>query len=153
MPANELTPSALEREVADTGRAYGADVRVIAGEALAAGFPLIAAVGAAATDAPRLVDFVWGRTDAPKVTLVGKGVVFDTGGLDIKPASGMELMKKDMGGAAVALTLARLVMEEGLDIRLRVLVPIVENSISSRANAPKRYLSKSQGLDSRDRQH
>ena len=87
-------------------------------ELLAENLPLIHAVGAAA-DEPRVVDFSWGREDAPKVTLVGKGVVFDTGGLDIKPASGMELMKKDMGGAATALTLARLIMEAALDVRLR----------------------------------
>ena len=101
--------------------------------------------GAAAFEAPRLVDFVWGRADAPKVTLVGKGVVFDTGGLDIKPATGMELMKKDMGGAATALTLARLIMESALDVRLRVLMPIVENSISARAMRPGDVLEEPQG--------
>ena len=97
-------------------------------------------------EAPRLVDFVWGRADAPKVTLVGKGVVFDTGGLDIKPANGMELMKKDMGGAATALTLARLIMESALDVRLRVLIPIVENSISARAMRPGDILKSRKGL-------
>ena len=103
-------------------------------------------MGAAAFEAPRLVDFVWGRADAPKVTLVGKGVVFDTGGLDIKPANGMELMKKDMGGAATALTLARLIMESALDVRLRVLIPIVENSISARAMRPGDILKSRKGL-------
>ena len=89
-------------------------MRVVRGEDLvAANFPLVHAVGRAAAEPPRIVDFVWGREDAPKVTLIGKGVTFDSGGLDIKPASGMELMKKDMGGAATALTLARLVMEAG----------------------------------------
>jgi leucyl aminopeptidase len=136
LPANVLTPSALEREATDLAGEFGAEARVVIGDELAAGFPLIAAVGAAAAEAPRLVDFAWGRADAPKVTLVGKGVVFDTGGLDIKPANGMELMKKDMGGAAVALTLARLVMEERLDLRLRVLIPIVENAISGPAMRP-----------------
>ena len=127
-------------------RAYGAEARVIAGEALAAGFPLIAAVGAAAAEPPRLVDFVWGNPDAAKVTLVGKGVVFDTGGLDIKPANGMELMKKDMGGAAAALTLARLIMEDRLDVRLRVLIPIVENAIASRAMRPGDIYRSRKGL-------
>ena len=87
------------------------------------------------------------------MTLVGKGVVFDTGGLDIKPANGMELMKKDMGGAATALTLARLIMEDRLDVRLRVLIPIVENAISGAGDAAGRHLSQPQGPDGRDRQH
>ena len=119
---------------------------MVIGEELAAGFPLIAAVGAAAVEAPRLVDFTWGRVEAPRVTLVGKGVVFDTGGLDIKPASGMELMKKDMGGAAVALTLARLVMAERLNVRLRVLIPIVENAISGPAMRPSDIYRSRKGL-------
>jgi leucyl aminopeptidase len=103
-------------------------------------------VGQAAAEPPRLVDFTWGRDDAPKVTLVGKGVTFDTGGLDIKPAAGMELMKKDMGGAATALTLARLVMEDRLDLRLRVLVPIVENAISGPAMRPSDIYKSRKGL-------
>ena len=146
LPANALTPSALEREARSLAERFGAVVRVIQGEELASGFPLIAAVGAAATEAPRLVDFTWGREDAPKVTLVGKGVVFDTGGLDIKPANGMDLMKKDMGGAATALALARLVMEDGLDLRLRVLVPIVENAISGPAMRPGDIYRSRKGL-------
>ncbi len=136
LPANVLTPSALETAAVDLGAAHGAQVRVTAGEALTREFPLVAAVGAAASEPPRLVDFTFGPADAPKVTLVGKGVTFDTGGLDIKPANGMELMKKDMGGAATALTLARLVMEAKLPVRLRVLVPIVENAISGPAMRP-----------------
>ena len=115
-------------------------------ELLAANFPLIYAVGRAAAEDPRIVDFSWGREDAPKVALIGKGVTFDTGGLDIKPASGMELMKKDMGGAATALTLARLVMEEGLDLRLRVVIPIVENAISAPAMRPGDVLVSRKGL-------
>ncbi len=146
LPANALTPSVLEREATGLAGEFGAEARVIVGDALSAGFPLIAAVGAAAAEAPRLVDFSWGRADAPKVTLVGKGVVFDTGGLDIKPASGMELMKKDMGGAAVALTLARLVMEERLGVRLRVLIPIVENAISAAAMRPGDIYKSRKGL-------
>jgi leucyl aminopeptidase len=136
LPANVLTPSALEKAAVDLGAAHGARTRVTSGEALAREFPLVAAVGAAAAEPPRLVDFRVGPADAPKVTLVGKGVTFDTGGLDIKAANGMELMKKDMGGAATALTLARLVMEARLPVRLRVLIPIVENAIAGPAMRP-----------------
>ena len=137
-PANVLTPSALEAEAQRFADALTARrwMPIVGDELLARNFPLIHAVGAAAVEPPRLVDIRWGRADAPKVTLVGKGVVFDTGGLDIKPAAGMDLMKKDMGGAATALTLARLVVEAGLDVRLRVLLPIVENSISAKAMRP-----------------
>ena len=103
-------------------------------------------MGLAAAEPPRLVDFVWGREDAPKVTLVGKGVVFDFGGLDIKPPNGMELMKKDMGGAATALALARMAMEARLDIRLRVIIPIVENSISASAMRPGDIIRSRNGL-------
>ena len=146
LPANALTPSALAREALELGDKFGAKARVVIGDDLTAGFPLIAAVGAAAAEPPRLVDFVWGRPEAPKVTLVGKGVVFDSGGLDIKPANGMELMKKDMGGAATALTLARLVMEDRLDLRLRVLLPIVENAISGSAIRPGDIYASRKGL-------
>jgi leucyl aminopeptidase len=146
LPANTLTPSMLEREATALAQHYGAEASVVRGEDLAAGFPLIAAVGAAAQEPPRLVDFVWGRPNATKVTLVGKGVVFDSGGLDIKPANGMELMKKDMGGAATALVLARLVMEDRLDVRLRVLLPIVENAISAPAMRPGDIYRSRKGL-------
>jgi leucyl aminopeptidase len=146
-PANILGPAALENAATELAQAFDASVETIRGvELLGKNLPLIHAVGAAAFEAPRLVDFVWGRADAPKVTLVGKGVVFDTGGLDIKPANGMELMKKDMGGAATALTLARLIMESALDVRLRVLIPIVENSISARAMRPGDILKSRTGL-------
>ena len=146
-PANILGPAALESAATELAQAFDASVETIRGvELLGKNLPLIHAVGAAAFEAPRLVDFVWGRADAPKVTLVGKGVVFDTGGLDIKPANGMELMKKDMGGAATALTLARLIMESALDVRLRVLIPIVENSISARAMRPGDILKSRTGL-------
>ena len=146
-PANILGPAALESAATELAQAFDASVETIRGvELLGKNLPLIHAVGAAAFEAPRLVDFVWGRADAPKVTLVGKGVVFDTGGLDIKPANGMELMKKDMGGAATALTLARLIMESALDVRLRVLIPIVENSISARAMRPGDILKSRKGL-------
>jgi leucyl aminopeptidase len=146
-PANILGPAALEGAATELAQAFDASVETIRGvELLGKNLPLIHAVGAAAFEAPRLVDFVWGRADAPKVTLVGKGVVFDTGGLDIKPSNGMELMKKDMGGAATALTLARLIMESALDVRLRVLIPIVENSISARAMRPGDILKSRKGL-------
>jgi leucyl aminopeptidase len=146
-PANALGPHALEQEVVKLAERFDASVSMVRGdELLAANFPLIHAVGRAAAEAPRIVDFAWGREDAPKVALIGKGVTFDTGGLDIKPASGMELMKKDMGGAATALTLARLLMEEGLDLRLRVVIPIVENAISAPAMRPGDVLISRKGL-------
>ncbi|CAN5354181.1 leucyl aminopeptidase family protein [soil metagenome] len=136
---NDLGPA----ELADAARAvatkHGAVFSEIVGEALLAdGFPLIHAVGVAATGerAPRLIDIVWGDEGAPAITLVGKGVCFDTGGLDIKPSSGMLLMKKDMGGAANALALAHMIMDAGLPVRLRVLIPAVENAISAAAFRP-----------------
>jgi leucyl aminopeptidase len=106
---------------------------------------MIHAVGRASTDAPRLIDMTWGRQDAPKVTLVGKGVCFDTGGLDIKPSSSMLLMKKDMGGAANALGLADMIMAAGLAVRLRVLIPAVENSIAGNAFRPGDILNSRKG--------
>ena len=146
-PANDLGPAALEREVLHLAERFAAEAQVFRGdELIARNLPLVHAVGRAAGEAPRLVDFAWGRSDAPKVTLVGKGVTFDTGGLDIKPASGMELMKKDMGGAAAALALAHMIMEARLDVRLRVIVPIVENSISAEAFRPGDVLKSRQGL-------
>lgn len=136
-PANDMTPSALEEAARALARAHGADVAVILGdELLARNFPLIHAVGRAAHQPPRLVDITWGRHDAPKVTLVGKGVCFDTGGLNIKPDAGMLLMKKDMGGAAAALATASLIMAQGCDVRLRLLLPIVENAIAAPAFRP-----------------
>ena len=146
-PANVLGPHALEQEAVRIAEGFSAAVSMIRGdELLEANFPLIHAVGRAAAERPRIVDFIWGRAEAPKVTLIGKGVTFDTGGLDIKPASGMELMKKDMGGAATALTLARLVMESALDLRLRVVIPIVENAISGPAMRPGDVIVSRKGL-------
>jgi len=146
-PANALGPHALEREVVKLAQHFDASVSMVRGdELLADNFPLIHAVGRAAAEEPRIVHFSRGRADAPKVALIGKGVTFDTGGLDIKPASGMELMKKDMGGAATALTLARLIMEAGLDLRLRVVIPIVENAISAPAMRPGDVLMSRKGL-------
>ena len=136
-PASDLGPDALEAEIRGFARRHKLDVNVIAGdELLKENFPMIHAVGRAAAEAPRLVDFSWGRTSDPRVTLVGKGVTFDTGGLDIKPASGMLLMKKDMGGAANVLGLAHAIIDAGLPVRLRVLIPIVENAISGPAFRP-----------------
>jgi leucyl aminopeptidase len=147
-PARDMGPSALEAAFFELASEFGAETRAIRGvEALEAeSFPMIAAVGAAAADPPRLLDMVWGRVDAPRITLVGKGVCFDTGGLNIKPGSSMGLMKKDMGGAATALALARIVMELGLDLRLRVLVPAVENAISGPAFRPGDILPSRKGL-------
>ena len=145
-PARDMGPAALAAAAEDLAASHGAAVRVVAGEALASGFPLVAAVGAGAHEPPRLVDFTWGRADAPKVTLVGKGVTFDTGGLNIKPDAGMLLMKKDMGGAATALALARMVMEAELNVRLRVILPIVENAISAPSFRPGDVIRSRKGL-------
>ena len=146
-PANVLGPNALEQEAVKLAEHFDASVTMVRGdELIGANFPLIHAVGRAGAEEPRLVDFSWGREDAPKVSLIGKGVTFDTGGLDIKPASGMELMKKDMGGAATALTLARMIMEAGLDLRLRTLIPIVENAISAPAMRPGDVIVSRKGI-------
>jgi leucyl aminopeptidase len=136
-PANDMGPAALEAACRDLARRHGATVTVTAGEGLlASNLPMIHAVGRAGAEAPRLIDLSWGEPGHPKVTLVGKGVCFDTGGLDIKPSSNMALMKKDMGGAATVLGLAHMVMSLRLRIRLRVLVPAVENAISAASMRP-----------------
>ncbi|THD42437.1 MAG: leucyl aminopeptidase family protein [Bradyrhizobium sp.] len=146
-PANDLGPAALELEVSQLALEFGAAFEVVRGDDLIKrNLPLIHAVGRAAAEAPRLAEFRWGRADAPKVTLVGKGVVFDTGGLDIKPSANMVLMKKDMGGAATALALSRMVMETKLDVRLRTLIPIVENAISASAMRPSDVIKSRKGL-------
>ncbi|MBO0902659.1 leucyl aminopeptidase family protein [Jiella sonneratiae] len=145
-PTNDLGPAELEAAARSLASEFGAAFSVTTGdELLAQNFPMIHAVGRASASAPRLIDFSWGRADAPKVTLVGKGVCFDTGGLDIKPSSGMLLMKKDMGGAANVLGLARLVMASGLAVRLRVLIPAVENSIGGAAFRPGDVLTSRKG--------
>jgi leucyl aminopeptidase len=146
MPAADLSPERLAEEALALARANGAEGRCIVGDALREGYPAIHAVGQAAAVAPRLVDFTWGDPAAPKVTLIGKGVCFDTGGLDIKPPAGMLLMKKDMGGAACVLALARMVMESSLPVRLRVLVPAVENSIAGNAYRPGDVLRTRKGI-------
>jgi leucyl aminopeptidase len=147
-PANDMSPVALEAAVHALAERHGVSAKSIVGhELLSRGFPLIHAVGRAAAEEPRLVDFSFGPEDAPKVTLVGKGVCFDTGGLDIKPSSAMLLMKKDMGGAAVALALAHMIMDAELPIRLRVLVPIVENAVAAAAFRPGDIYPSRKGLN------
>ena len=146
-PTNDMGPTALEAATRELASVHGASVTTIAGDDLLAnGFPMIHAVGRAASDAPRLIDMIWGEPEAPKVTLVGKGVCFDTGGLDIKPASGMLLMKKDMGGAANVLGLASMIMAAGLKVRLRVLIPAVENAIAGNAFRPGDVLPSRKGI-------
>ena len=146
-PTNDMSPADLAEAALDVARGFDAKASVIVGDdLLAKNYPMVHAVGRAAAIAPRLVDFTWGRADAPKVTLVGKGVCFDTGGLDLKPASAMLLMKKDMGGAANVLALAALVMGAKLDVRLRVLIPAVENSVSGNAFRPGDVLKSRKGL-------
>ena len=146
-PAGDLGPEELAGEALRVAKAAGARHRVIVGDdLLAENYPTIHAVGRASTRAPRLVDFTWGDPAAPKVTLVGKGVCFDTGGLDLKTASGMRLMKKDMGGAAIALGLAQAIMDAHLPVRLRVLLPCVENSVSGNAMRPLDIVRTRKGL-------
>ena len=147
-PANDLGPAQLAAAARAVAARHGVAASVIAGARLARDYPAVLAVGRAASRdrAPRLIDFTWGRPNAPKVTLVGKGVCFDTGGLDLKPSSSMKLMKKDMGGAAHALGLAHMIMAAKLDVRLRVLIPAVENSVSSEAMRPLDVLRTRHGL-------
>jgi leucyl aminopeptidase len=146
-PANDMGPESLEACVRDLARRFKAKVSVVKGEALLArNFPMIHAVGRAGAEAPRLIDLTWGPARAPKVTLVGKGVCFDTGGLDIKTASGMLLMKKDMGGAANVLGLASMIMGAGMKVRLRVLIPAVENAIAGNAFRPGDVLTSRKGI-------
>lgn len=146
-PADDMGPSELEEAARGMAEKFGGTATSVVGEdLLAQNYPMIHAVGRASDDAPRLIDLTFGDPDAPKVTLVGKGVCFDTGGLDLKPASGMELMRKDMGGAATALGLAQLLVATGAPIRLRVLVPAVENAVAGNAYRPGDILSTRQGI-------
>jgi len=136
-PANDLGPDAFEAAIRAFAARHRMTVKAIVGDdLLAQNFPMIHAVGRAGPGAPRLLDLGWGKKSDPKITLVGKGVTFDTGGLDIKPPAGMALMKKDMGGAANVLGLAHAIVDAKLKVRLRVLIPIVENSISATSFRP-----------------
>jgi leucyl aminopeptidase len=147
-PALQLGPAELEHAVREQALRFGAEVRVTAGDVLSDGYPLIAAVGAAATRdrAPRLVEVEWGDPRHPHVAVIGKGVCFDSGGLDIKPAGGMRLMKKDMGGAAHALALFGLIAGERLPVRLHLLIPAVENAVSGSALRPGDVVRSRHGL-------
>jgi leucyl aminopeptidase len=146
-PANDLGPAELDEAVRSLGAAFGATVTSIVGDdLLAQNFPMVHAVGRASSRAPRLIDLAWGDPGHPRVTLVGKGVVFDTGGLNVKPESGMLLMKKDMGGAATSLAAARMIMDARLPVRLRVVIPAVENAISGSAFRPGDVLPSRKGL-------
>ncbi|MBZ0215408.1 MAG: leucyl aminopeptidase family protein [Fimbriimonadaceae bacterium] len=146
-PANDMGPEQLAAAAKDLAKRHKASVRTIVGDQLLKeNFPMIHAVGRASDRAPRLIDLKWGHAKHPKVTLVGKGVCFDTGGLDLKPSSAMGLMKKDMGGAANVLGLADMIMAARLKVRLRVLVPAVENSVSANAFRPGDVLQSRKGL-------
>jgi leucyl aminopeptidase len=147
LPANDLGPADLADALSDLGRAYGASVNVISGIALLqANFPLIHAVGRASDREPCLGDLVWGNPSHPKITLIGKGICFDTGGLDIKPPPSMALMKKDMAGAATAMALGAMIMSAKLPVRLRVLIPAADNSISGNAFRPGDIIKSRSGL-------
>ncbi|MBN9061029.1 MAG: leucyl aminopeptidase [Rhizobiales bacterium 65-9] len=146
-PANDMGPKELAAAALAVAKQYRATAKVVVGDDLLKdGFPLAHAVGRGSSRAPRLVDIRFGAASHPKVTLVGKGVVFDTGGLDIKPPAGMLLMKKDMGGAAAALAAARMIMDAKLPVRLRVLLPIVENAVGGDSFRPGDILKSRKGL-------
>jgi leucyl aminopeptidase len=146
-PSNDMGPEELAQVAEGLARRFGASFSCIVGDDLPRqNFPLIHAVGMASPRAPRLIDFSWGDPSHPKVTLVGKGVCFDTGGLDLKPSSGMLIMKKDMGGAANVLALALMVMDAKLKVRLRVLIPAVENAVAGNAFRPLDIFTSRKGL-------
>jgi leucyl aminopeptidase len=146
-PASDMGPEELAQAARELAQRFGANFHCIVGEELTRqNFPLIHAVGMASPRAPRLIDFTWGDPDHPKATLVGKGVCFDTGGLDLKPSSSMLIMKKDMGGAANVLALAQMVMDARLKVRLRVLIPAVENAVAGNAFRPLDVFPSRKGL-------
>jgi leucyl aminopeptidase len=147
-PAEDMGPAELEHAAERIAKSCGAELKVTRGDALEREFPMVHTVGRAAarSHAPRMIELTWGDARHPRLALVGKGVCFDSGGLDIKPSSGMLLMKKDMGGAAHVLALAGLVMEAGLNVRLHVLVPAVENAVSGNAFRPGDVLRSRAGL-------
>ncbi len=147
IPAEDMGPDGLEATARELAGKHDAELEVTTGDALLeAGYPAVHAVGRAGPVAPRLIDLRWGPEDGPKVTLVGKGVCFDTGGLDLKTADGMMLMKKDMGGAAHALGLAHMIMRARLPVRLRLLIPAVENAVAGNAYRPGDVLASRKGL-------
>ena len=136
-PAADMGPKSLEAAASQVAGEFEArQMNVVGDDLLTYHYPMVHAVGRASDEAPRLIDMVWGDNNHPKVTIVGKGVCFDTGGLDLKPSSAMLMMKKDMGGAANALALAYMIMDANLPVRLRVLIPAVENSVSGNAYRP-----------------
>jgi leucyl aminopeptidase len=145
-PANDMGPAELEAAARALAKQHDAKITITDGEALAEQFPLVAAVGAGAARKPRLIDLTWGNENDPKIALVGKGVCFDTGGLDIKSDAGMLNMKKDMGGAATALALAHMIMARKLNLRLRVIIPAVENSISGASFRPRDIYTSRKGI-------
>ncbi len=147
-PAEDMGPAQIEAEAHNLAKAHRATFKVTSGDALEQGFPMVHAVGRAASrhHAPRMIELHWGDEKHPKLAIIGKGVCFDSGGLDIKPSSGMLLMKKDMGGAAHALALAGLVMQAGLKVRLHLLIPAVENAISGNAFRPGDVLRSRAGI-------
>ena len=145
-PSNDMGPAELDDAVRAVAKRFGTSVEVTTGEELTKKFPLVHAVGAGSTRAPRLLDFSWGKESDPKVTLVGKGVCFDSGGLDIKPEPSMLNMKKDMAGGATALALAHMIMSRELKVRLRVIIPAVENSISGTSFRPRDIYTSRKGI-------
>ena len=147
-PSNDMGPEELAQAAQDLAKRFGASFNCIVGEDLTRhNFPLIHAVGMASARAPRLIDLSWGNPAHPKVTLVGKGVCFDTGGLDLKPSTGMLIMKKDMGGAANVLALAQMVMGAQLKVRLRLLIPAAENAVAGNAFRPLDIFPSRNGLN------
>jgi leucyl aminopeptidase len=148
VPAEDMGPAELEAETEKLAKAHDSKLTVTRGDTLERGFPMVHAVGRAAgrSHAPRMIELEWGDPKHPRLAVIGKGVTFDSGGLDIKPSSGMLLMKKDMGGAAIALALARLIMEAGLKVRLHLLLPAAENVISGNAMRPGDVLRSRGGL-------
>jgi leucyl aminopeptidase len=145
-PSNDMGPAELEAAARALAKRHDAKVNVVSGDALAKQLPLVAAVGAGSARAPRLIDLAWGKDSDPKITLVGKGVCFDTGGLDIKNDAGMLNMKKDMGGAATALALGHMIMARKLKVKLRIVIPAVENSISGASFRPRDIYKSRKGI-------
>jgi len=146
-PSSDMGPAELAGVAQDLAKQHKAKISIIVGDdLLKKNYPTIHAVGRASTRAPRLIDLTWGKESDPKVTLVGKGVCFDTGGLDLKPATGMLNMKKDMGGAATMMAVAAMVMAAKLPVRLRLLIPAVENSVSGNAFRPLDVITTRKGI-------